>query len=80
MTTAALIKSITTLTQHIKKLLDQHAVTLVQALSLLVIGLLLSGFRSIANGPVYAAWMYFITALLAFAVIAFILLRSSKQR
>lgn len=78
MTTELITHGITVLIQNVTKLLNRHAVTLVQILSLLVIGLLISGFSLIADGPVYAAWMYFTTAMLAFVVIAFILFRSMR--
>lgn len=79
MTATTMIKSMTTLTQNFKKLLDQHSTTMIQVLSLCLVGLLLSGFTAVADGPVYASWMYFIAAMLAFAIIAFILFRSTQR-
>ena len=79
MTVATIFNSMNTLTQSFKKLLDKHATTLVQMLSLLLVGLLVYGFKTIAEAPVYAVWMYFTTAILAFVVIALILFRSARQ-
>lgn len=79
MTVTTMIKSMTTLTQNLKKLLDQHSITLIQVLSLCIVGLLLFGFITVADGSVYISGMYFIAAMLAFAIIAFILFRSTQR-
>lgn len=71
--------SVEVLIDGFSKLFDKHSQTIVQVLSLILLGILLWGFILIADNDNPTLWMYFILACLVVTVIFIILYFINKK-
>ncbi len=71
--------SVEVLIDGFSKLFDKHSQTVVQVLSLILLGILLWGFTLIADNDESTRWMYFILAC-STVIVIFIVLYFIKKR
>lgn len=72
--------SVEALVNSFCKLFDKHSQTVVQVLSLILLGILLWGFTLIADNDDPTRWMYFTLACLVVAVVFIILYFTNRNR